>query len=178
MIAGTANPDARKMESSARKDLPKPDSRHMASPHSVACRLNGDLHMNSMEYKARTRAFAIAVIRQVRRLPPTLICRVLGAQLVRSAGGTAANYRAACRGRSRAEFVAKLGNVLEEADESALWLDVLVESGEHVPVETLRSLQREAEEIVAMTVTSITTAARKLPLTHPAHHVRRHSSGT
>jgi four helix bundle protein len=129
--------------------------------------------VDAARYRARTRAFAIAVIRQIRRLPPTLVCRTLGAQLIRSAGGTASNYRAACRARSQAEFVAKLGNVLEEADESALWLDVLVESGEDVPVTELRRLQTEAEEIVAMTVSSIATAARRLPLSHPARRMRR-----
>ena len=124
--------------------------------------------MNSSDFKARTRAFAIAVVRQVRSLPPTQVCRTIGDQLLRAAGGTAANYRAACRGRSTAEFVSKLGNVLEESDESALWLDVLAESGEDVPVDDLRRLQLEAEEIVAMTVSSIRTAARNLPPNHPA----------
>ena len=124
--------------------------------------------MDAADFKARTRRFAIAVIRQVRALPPTLVCRTIAGQLLRAAGGTASNYRAACRGRSRAEFVAKLGNVLEESDESAFWLDMLVESGEDVPVEQLRRLQAEADEIVAMTVTSIRTAAQKLPQSHPA----------
>jgi len=128
--------------------------------------------MNSADFKARTRAFAIAVIRQVRTLPPTLVCRTVGGQLLRSAGGTASNYRAACRGRSRAEFVARLGNVLEEADESAFWLDMLIESGEDIPVERVRRLQAEAEEIVAMTVSSIRTAAQDLPESHPARRRR------
>ena len=129
--------------------------------------------MNSADFKARTRAFAIAVVRQVRTLPPTLVCRVIRGQLLRAAGATAANYRAACRGRSRAEFVAKLGNVLEESDESAFWLDMLVESGEAVPVDLLKRLQAEAEEIVAMTVSSIRTAAQSLPESHPARGKRR-----
>jgi four helix bundle protein len=129
--------------------------------------------MNSADFKARTRAFATAVVKQVRTLPPTLVCRTLGGQLLRAAGATAANYRAACRGRSRAEFVAKLGNVLEESDESAFWLDMLVESGEDVPVDQLRRLQAEAEEIVAMTVSSIRTAAQSLPESHPARAKRR-----
>ena len=132
--------------------------------------------MDAADFKARTRRFAIGVIRQVRKLPPTLVCRTISGQLLRAAGGTAANYRAACRGRSRAEFVAKLGNVLEEADESAFWLDMLIESGEDVPVESVRRLQSEAEEIVAMTVTSIRTAAQKLPQSHPARRGPRTSS--
>jgi len=135
--------------------------------------LKTGLAMDAADFKARTRRFAIAVIRQVRSLPSTLVCRTLSGQLLRAAGGTAANYRAACRGRSRAEFVAKLGNVREEADESAFWLDMLVESGEDVPIESVRRLQTEAEEIVAMTVTSIRTAAQKLPQSHPARRAPR-----
>jgi four helix bundle protein len=127
--------------------------------------------MNSADYRARTRAFAIQVVREVRRLPPTLVCRVIGAQLIRSATSTASNYRASCRGRSRAEFVAKLGTVLEEVDESALWLDLLVESGERVPLDDLRRLKDEAEELAARTAASIATAARKLPASHPARRL-------
>jgi four helix bundle protein len=83
------------------------------------------------------------------------------------------NYRAACRGRSRAEFVAQLGTVLEEADESAFWLDVLLEVVAQVPVTDFRSLQAEAAEIAAMTVSSISTAARKLPSVQPARRLER-----
>ena len=108
----------------------------------------------------------------------TLVCREIGTQLIRSAGSMASNYRAACRGRSTAEFVAKLGNVLEESDESAFWLDLLVESGENVPVAELRKLRAEAEEIVAITVASIRTAARNLPSSHPARRQQRDSGST
>jgi four helix bundle protein len=129
------------------------------------------LGMNPADYRARTRAFAIAVIREVRTFPRTLVCREIGGQLIRAAGGTGSNYRAACRGRSTAEFVAKLGNVLEEADESAFWLDVLTESGEDVRVERLRALEQEANEIARMTVASIRTSARSLPEGHPARRL-------
>ena len=112
-------------------------------------------------FKARTRGFAVAVVRVVRKLPPTVVCRAIGAQLIKSGASTAANYRAACRGRSRAEFIAKLGIVEEEADESAFWLDLLVESGEEVPVDLLRNLECEAQEIVAMVVSSIRTARER-----------------
>jgi len=117
--------------------------------------------MTSDAFKSRTRAFAIGVVRVVRKLPPTLVCRAIGAQLIKSGASTAANYRAACRGRSRAEFVAKLGIVEEEADESAFWLDLLVASGEDVPVPILRDLEHEAQEIVAMVVSSIRTARQR-----------------
>jgi four helix bundle protein len=120
---------------------------------------NGDMTPDA--FKARTRSFAIGVIRVVRKLPPTLVCRTIGAQLVKSGASTAANYRAACRGRSRAEFIAKLGIVEEEADESAFWLDLLVESGEEVPVAALRDLEDEAGQIVAMVVSSIRTARQR-----------------
>ena len=124
--------------------------------------------MTPEDFKARTRAFAIAVIREVRKLPATPVCRAIASQLVRSACGTASNYRAACRGRSTLEFVSKLGVVLEEADESAFWLDMLIESEEKVPETAIRRLHDEAEEIVAMTVASIRTAARNLKPVHPA----------
>jgi four helix bundle protein len=129
--------------------------------------------MTSAEYKARTRAFALAVIREVRTFPRTMVCREIGGQLIRAAGATAANYRAACRGRSTAEFVAKLGNVLEEADESAFWLGLLAESGEEVHVAEMRRLEHEADEIVRMTVASIRTAARNLPPSHPGRRSSR-----
>ena len=117
--------------------------------------------MTPEAFKARTRAFAVGVVRVVRTLPATLVSRAIGAQLIKSAASTAANYRAACRGRSRAEFVAKPGIVEEEADESAFWLDLLVASGEDVPVPILRDLEREAQEIVAMVVSSIRTARQR-----------------
>jgi len=129
--------------------------------------------MNPADYRARTRAFAIAVVREVRTFPRTLVCREIGGQLIRAAGATGANYRAACRGRSSAEFVAKLGNVLEESDESAFWLDVLTESGEEVRVSRLRELEQEANEISRMTLASIRTASRKLPTSHPARRLDR-----
>ena len=129
--------------------------------------------MNPADYRARTRAFAIAVVREVRTFPRTLVCREIAGQLIRAAGATGANYRAACRGRSSAEFVAKLGNVLEESDESAFWLDVLTESGEEVRVSRLRELEQEANEISRMTLASIRTASRKLPTSHPARRLDR-----
>jgi len=127
--------------------------------------------MTPQMFKARTRGFAIDVVRLVRQLPPTIVCRAIGAQLIRSAASTAANYRAACRARTRKEFVAKLGIVEEEADESAFWLDLLAESGETAAVAPLRRLEREADQLVAMTVCSIRTArARKVsarPIRNP-----------
>ena len=79
--------------------------------------------MNREELKIRTKEFALRVMKLVRQLPKDVPGRVLANQLMRSATSIGANYRSACRGRSRAEFVSKLGIVLEESDESAYWLD-------------------------------------------------------
>src|SRR4051794_8121544 len=85
--------------------------------------------MDKEALKARTKDFALRVMKLVDHLPKTPQERVLGGQLLRSGTSVAANYRAACRARSTAEFIAKLGNVLEEADESGLWLELIVEGG-------------------------------------------------
>jgi four helix bundle protein len=114
--------------------------------------------MTPDDFRKRTQKLAIDVVRLVGQLPSTIVCRAIGTQLVRSAGSVAANYRVACRGRSKAEFIAKLGIVEEESDECALWCDLLAESGEPVPVRRLRELGGKAEEILAMTVTTIRTA--------------------
>jgi len=112
--------------------------------------------------KARTKDFALRVIRLHRSLPRTDEARILGRQLLRSSTSIGANYRAACRGRSRAEFIAKLGIVLEEADETVFWLE-LFEEGQIFPAEKLRDLVREANELVSIFVSSVRTA-RGLPL--------------
>jgi four helix bundle protein len=92
-------------------------------------------------------------------LPSTRACDVIGRQLLRSATSVGANDRAACRGRSTAEFCAKLGIVEEEADESVYWMELLMESGA-VMLERLQDLHAEANEIVAMVVASIRTARK------------------
>ena len=105
----------------------------------------------------RTKAFALRVIRLVESLPNGRTADVIGKQLLRSATSVGANYRAARRGRSNAEFCAKLGIVEEEADECVYWLELLAESG-IVRAELLSKLRDEANEIVAMIVSSISTA--------------------
>jgi len=107
--------------------------------------------------KARTKAFARAVIEFVSSLAQRGPTRLIGDQLIRSAASVGSNYRAACRARSRAEFAAKMGIVLEEADESLYWMELLVES-HLVPNERLTPLMKEAEELVAVAVASIKTA--------------------
>src|SRR5688500_10932175 len=93
----------------------------------------------------------------VEALPKTTAGRAIGNQLIRSGTSVPANYRAACRGRSKAEFIAKLGIVEEEADESALWLELLMEGG-LVNADLIRDLHREACEITAIMSASKKTA--------------------
>jgi four helix bundle protein len=86
------------------------------------------MHGDAEILKKRTKDFALRVIRLYRSLPRTAEARVLGTQLLRSSTSIGANYRAACRGRSRAEFIAKLGVVLEEANETVFWLELIAEA--------------------------------------------------
>jgi four helix bundle protein len=113
--------------------------------------------MTPKELKDRTKKFAVDVIRLCRNLPTTLDARTVGGQLLRSATSVAANYRAACRGRSRAEFIAKLCIVLEEADESLFWLELMVES-DLVVRARVDKLLKEADELTAIFTTSLKTA--------------------
>ena len=84
--------------------------------------------MNENELKQRTKNFALRVIKLVNALPNNMAGRAIGNQLIRAGTSVAANYRAACRGRSKAEFIAKLGTVEEEADESCLWMELIIET--------------------------------------------------
>jgi four helix bundle protein len=105
----------------------------------------------------RTKAFAIRVVQLFRQLPKTDEARVIGKQLLRSGTSVAANYRAVCRARSPAEFLAKIGVVVEEADETVFWLEMLVESG-LVDLKRLQPLLDEANEILAIVAASQKTA--------------------
>ncbi len=104
-------------------------------------------------FKQRTKQFALRVLKLGDNLPGTLSALTVGRQLVRSASSVAANYRAACRARSDREFAAKLHIALEEADETELWLELLIE-GEMVPAERTQALYQEAGEIVAILTTA------------------------
>ena len=105
--------------------------------------------MKKDELKARTKTFALRVMKMIDHLPRGIQGRVIGDQLMRSATSVAANYRATCRARSTAEFIAKLGNVLEEADESAFWLELIVE-GKLLSAKRLSELIKEANELSAI----------------------------
>lgn len=117
----------------------------------------GAPEMNSLkkakDLQKRTKEFAIDIIRFSRRLPKTEDARVLGRQILRSGTSIAANYRAACRARSRAEFAAKISIVVEEADETAFWLELLVEA-DIVSEEMAHDLAKEANELLAIFVAS------------------------
>lgn len=113
--------------------------------------------MDKEQMKARKMKFALCVIKCVDSVPNDRVTGHAGGQLLRSGTPVASNYRAACRARSKAEFIAKLGIVEEEADESLFWMEVLVQSG-RIPEERLSGLMLEAEEILAIVVSSIITA--------------------
>ena len=118
--------------------------------------------MTKDELKQRTKAFALRVMKLVEHLPKTSKGRVLGDQLLRSGTSVAANYRAACRARSTAEFISKLGNALEEADESALWMELIIEDGLLAP-KKVESLLAEANELTSIFFTARRTAQRTNP---------------
>jgi four helix bundle protein len=106
--------------------------------------------------KCRTKSFALRIIKVCRSLPRSEEARILGRQLLRSSTSIGANYRAACRARSRAEFAAKLGIVLEEADETVFWLELIQEAA-IFPEIKLRALVGEANELVSIFVSSVRT---------------------
>ena len=113
--------------------------------------------MDQEEMKKRTKDFAKRVINLCRQLPETREGRLIANQIFRSGTSVGANYRAACRARSKADFIAKLGIVLEETDESLYWLEILSET-QIVKADLLEPLMEEASELVAIFVTSLKTA--------------------
>ena len=117
--------------------------------------------MNADKFKNRTKAFAIRVIRLVEALPKNQTATVIGNQLLRLGTSVGANYRAACRAKSPADFIAKMAIVEGEYDESIYWIELIVEAGLK-DEKRLVDLKNEANEIVSMVVASIITArARK-----------------
>jgi four helix bundle protein len=106
-------------------------------------------------FKKRTKKFVVDNIKLFRTLPKTEEAKIIGRQLLRSSSSVGANYRAVCRARSQAEFHSKLSTVVEEADESAFWMEVLIEA-EVVNENALSLLLKEANEIL-----KITSASRK-----------------
>lgn len=117
--------------------------------------------MNSLEkateLKQRTKTFAIRIVRLFRSLPHAPDAQTLGRQLLRSGTSVAANYRAVCRARSKAEFIARMGIVVEEADETVFWLELLSETGVIRPERT-QELLKETNELVAIFAASLRTS--------------------
>ncbi len=117
--------------------------------------------MNQVELKARTKRFGLDVIRFVQILPKNEASFIIRRQLLRSATSVGANYRAACRGRFKAEFIAKLGIAIEEADESGYWLEMLIDA-QMVSVEQTSALLDEANQLTAILTASYRTASQNI----------------
>ena len=115
--------------------------------------------MDKAELLSRTKSFALRILTLVDHLPRTMSGRAIGNQLVRSATSIGANYRAACRARSRAEFAAKLGIVAEEADESVYWLE-LIREGRLLAEPKIKALLDEAHELTAIFTAGRRTTSR------------------
>jgi four helix bundle protein len=116
--------------------------------------------MDAEDLKKRTKQFALRILKLVSALPNNIQGRTVAGQLVRSGTSVGSNYRAACRGRSRAEFVAKLGIVEEESDESAFWLELIIE-GSLLQAALVQPLLDEANELTRIMAKSRITGANK-----------------
>ena len=114
---------------------------------------------SALDLKERTKKFGIDVIKLIEQLPKNRVTDVLGRQLLRSGTSVGANYRSACRAKSRADFISKMGTVEEEADESSYWIELLIEA-KAVELQQVQRLLDESDAITAMTVSSINTARR------------------
>jgi len=123
--------------------------------------------------KARTKKFALDVLAFVRTIANSEECRDIGDQLRRSGTGVGANYRATCRSRSRAEFISRINVALEEADESAFWLEIISEGGLSSSPRCAELLD-EADQLCAILAASSITASEALKRGDPDPHTRRH----
>ena len=116
--------------------------------------------MKEKDLKQRTKGFALRVVKFCESLPKDEISKTLGRELLRSGTSVGANHRAVCRAKSTADFISKFGTVLEEADESAYWIELLIDAGKAADDAT-GALLREANELVAISVSSINTARKR-----------------
>jgi four helix bundle protein len=116
--------------------------------------------MNRDDLKRRTKEFALRIIKLVNALPNNPVGRVVGNQLLRAGTSVGANYRAACRAKSKSDFIYKINIVEEEVDESAFWLELIIESG-LMPKSKIESLMKEADELTAIFVSTNKTAKTK-----------------
>ena len=126
--------------------------------------------MDKGELQDRTKQFALRVLNLVDALPRTAGGRAIAMQLVRAATSVGANYRSACRARSRAEFAAKLGIAVEGADESLYWLE-LVRDGNIVPESKLSSLLKEADELTSILASGRKSAVNTSNLKHQTSNI-------
>ena len=117
--------------------------------------------MDATELRQRTKQFGLRAIKLVESLPNTPVARAVGNQLLRSGTSVGANYRAACRARSRPDFISKVGIAIEEADESLYWMEVLIDAG-LVTKGKLGPLMQEGNELVAILTASAKTAREAL----------------
>jgi four helix bundle protein len=115
--------------------------------------------MKGDELKERTKQFALRIMTLIDALPNSTAGRTVANQIMRSGSSVGANYRAACRARSNAEFIAKLGIVLEESDETEFWLELIMDGG-LLPKEKVEPLKKEAAEITAIIAASRITAQK------------------
>jgi four helix bundle protein len=122
--------------------------------------------MTPGELKERTKQFALRVFKVAESLPRTEPGRVVCHQLVRSGSAVAANYRAACRARSHADFISKIPVVEEEADETAFWLELIEDAG-MLPSDKLKSVRAEADELTAILAASHISATKTQPWHNP-----------
>ncbi len=129
------------------------------------------MYSHGDDLKKRTKTFALRAIKFVESLPPSRTLDVLGKQLLRAATSVGANYRAACRAKSKADFIAKLGIVEEEADESCFWLELIHESG-WVRGTEWSDLFKEADELTAIVVASIKRARLASPSSHSVRYTK------
>jgi len=115
--------------------------------------------MNQEDMKKRTKLFALGIIQLVESLPKERTAEVLGRQFLRSGTSVGSNYRSACRAKSVADFISKMGIVEEETDESLYWMELLIEAGIKVSMK-MEALMKEAGELLSITVASIKTARK------------------
>jgi len=118
--------------------------------------------MTKEELKIRTKLFAVMIIKLIDDLPGTKAGHTIGNQIIRSGTSVAANYRAACRARSNADFISKITIVEEECDETLFWLELIVEAG-LLKEEKLKSISKEADELTAIFTASGKTARLNNP---------------
>ncbi|MBI4670989.1 MAG: four helix bundle protein [Chloroflexi bacterium] len=115
--------------------------------------------MNQQQLEQRTKQYALRVIRATEALPNTRTGNVIANQLLRCGTSVGANYRSACRARSRPDFISKVGIAIEEADESQYWMELIVEAG-MFPEARMQDLMKESDEIIAILTASSQTAKR------------------